>query len=147
MPVNSGQGAYNVGADNTLVITGPNGLMLPKIITGFKFNQEAQELKSTGMDGVIRYGMIPQGWKGSFSVDRGDSTLDDLFAQMEQGYYNGGGLFAFAITQTIQEANGSVSQYRFEGVALKLASGGEFKGDSTVKQELNFSASFRKKVL
>jgi len=42
--------------------------------------------------------------------------------------------------------SGAVSQFRFEGVVLKLDDAGNWKGDSTVKQKLSFMASRRIKV-
>jgi hypothetical protein len=146
MPVNTGQGGYNVGADVTLVINGPNGLVDPQIVTEFKKSQLTKEHTSTALDGVPRFGSQPAGWEGTFEIDRGNSVLDDLFAEMELDFFNGNSLWSFTISETITEVNGILSQYRFEGVAMRFENAGDAKGDDILTQTVSWRASFRKKV-
>ena len=49
--------------------------------------------------------------------------------------------------ETIQEKDGSVSQYRYENVVLKLDGAGDYKGDSFVQLGLTGMASRRIRVV
>lgn len=143
MPVNS----YSVGRDVTLNINTPQGALKVAKITRFSPKQETSDIKVKGLDGIIEHMVIPDGWSGSIDVERKDSTLDDYFAQLEANYYAGLNLAQVSITETIKEANGKVSQFRYEGVQLKLGSAGDWAADQTVKQQLDFMAARRIKVL
>jgi len=143
MPFNN----FSVGKDVSLVIFGTNGVQTFPLVTQFDYKQETQQVKIVGIDGVMRPLELPVGWSGSFEIERQDSGLDDYIAQLESNYYNGQNIQGATITETISEPNGATTQYRFEGVALKLEDGGTWKGDATVKQKLAFVASRRRKVL
>jgi len=142
MPVNG----YSVGKDVSLDITGPNGPLRFNQITEFKSKPETTDLKVKGLDGITKHVRFPDGWSGGFNVERQDSTIDDYFAQLEANYYAGINENPLTITETITEVNGSVTQYRYLGVLLKLDDAGEKAGDKTVKQVISFMASRRIKV-
>ncbi|MBM7045443.1 MULTISPECIES: hypothetical protein [Rhizobium] len=147
MPVNTGFGSLNIGKDVSLDIVLPDNSILPlAILTSFNKKQNTKELDSKGLDGVNRLASLPDTWSGDMAVDRASSVLDDYFAQVEAGYYNNGTLNALRITETILETNGTITQYRYDGVALNLADGGTFKGDAYVNQKINWKASKRIKV-
>lgn len=145
MPVTNG---FTVGRDvyvDLTLSTGP--LRLPATTTGFDAMQETKEVTSHGLDGVNRFAELPAGWKGTIDMDRSDSTIDDYFAQAEADYYLGKIVQPATITETISEANGSVSQYRYIGVVFKFKEAGKKKGDDKVAQSIAWSASKRLKVL
>lgn len=142
MPVNG----FTVGKDVSLDIIGPQGPLRFNLITMFTAKPEITDQKVKGLDGITRHVRFPDGWAGSFDLERQDSTIDDYFAQLEANYYAGLNENPLTITETITEVNGSVSQYRFVGVLLKLDDAGDFKGDATVKQKVSFMASRRLKV-
>jgi hypothetical protein len=50
------------------------------------------------------------------------------------------------ITETITEASGSVTQWRYNGVALKYAEAGSWKGDAKVSQRISFRCTARVQV-
>lgn len=142
MPVNG----YSVGRDVTLVITTPVGTLRVNQITGFQSKPDMTDQKIKRIDGVTDHVRFPDGWSGSFDVERQDDTLDSYFAQVEDNYYAGQNELPCQITETIQEANGKTSQYRYTGVLLKLDDAGSWAGDKSVKQKLSFVASRRLKV-
>ena len=98
------------------------------------------------LDGITDHVRFFDGWSGSFDVERQDATLDNYFAQLEAGFYAGLNEAPAQIYETIQEANGSVSQFRYDGVLMTLADAGNRAGDATIKQSVNFVASRRIKV-
>ena len=73
--------------------------------------------------------------------------MDDYYAAAEASWYGPTGIYSVAaIYQYIIELNGGLSTYQFDNVVTKLADSGMWKGDASVKQQITFSASTRKKV-
>lgn len=140
------QNNFSVGRDVSLDIITSNGPLSFGLITKFTSKQDIVDKKVKGIDGITRHVRFPDGWSGTFDIERQDSTLDDYFATQEQQYYDGIAEQGATITETIQEVNGSISQYRYLGVLLKFDDAGDKSGDSTVMQKLSFVASRRIKV-
>lgn len=142
MPLNS----YSVGRDLSLDITGPNGPLSFSQIVGFTSKPDITDQKIKGLDGITRHLRFPDGWSGSFEIERQNSLLDDYWSQLEANYYAGLNELPVTITETIQEVNGSISQYRYLQVLLTIDDAGAFKGDASVHQKLRFVAARRVKV-
>jgi hypothetical protein len=142
MPVNG----FSVGRDVTLTIVTASGPLNLNLITGFHSRQDTAEIKVKGLDGITRHARFFDGWTGGFDIERSDSTVDDYFAQLEANYYAGINEQPGTITETITEANGNVTQYRFLNVLLKYDDAGNWAGDQTVKQKLSFVAAQRQKI-
>ena len=142
MPLNG----FSVGRDIALDIVTQNGPVTLSLITKFQSKPETSDVKIKGLDGVTRHLRFPNGWTGTFDVSRQDSTLDDLFAGIEAGYYAGLNELPGTITETISEASGAVTQYRYIGVLLTLEDAGEWEGDKAITQKLKFMAEQRVKV-
>jgi hypothetical protein len=118
----------------------------PAAITGFDASPDTSNEKKMGMDGEARHLITHAGWKGSLDIDRFDSTVEDFWAATEAAYYAGQSTAYGYIQETIQEANGGVSQYRYEKVVLDLKDLGKKQGDKSVTMKLDFMASRRIKV-
>ena len=143
MPANG----FNVGRDLTLDIIDPvQGVLRFKIITETDHTPIYKSVESHGMDGNPRFAELPAGHELKFKFDRGTSAADDYFCNAEQNYFNGQTLPGVSVTETITEASGAVTQYRFTNGALKLESGGTFKGDSIVTQAISGKFARRIKV-
>lgn len=142
MPVNS----FSVGRDLTFTLVGPYGVVTLNGVTDYAAKPLFNDLKHKGIDGVVRHGQVPDGWELSLKLDRQDPTLDRLFARLEADYYAGVNVRGGTVVETIREADGGVSQYRYEGVVLKLDGAGDYKGDSFVALGLTGSASRRIQV-
>jgi hypothetical protein len=142
MPLNG----FSVGRDVTTTISTADGTLSPTLITKFSAKQEQTTKKVKGLDGVTRTLVFPDGWSGSFDLDRQDSVLDDFFATAEANYFAGLDSSTATIMQTITEPNGAVNQYQFSGVVLKFDDSGSWASDSTVTQKLSFTAERRIKV-
>lgn len=137
---------FTTGRDIALDITTPDGPLRFSLITGFSSKPDITDQKVKGLDGITRHARFPDGWTGQFMVTRQDATIDNYFAQLEANYYAGLNEKPATITETITEPNGSVSQYRYLQVLLKLDDAGDYKGDKTVEQKVSFVASRRVKV-
>jgi len=142
----SGTNQFNIGRDAQLTIQGSSGPLTFNIITGFDSKPQYQKLQSRGLDGTKRTRNLPDGHSGSFKIDRADSTAEDYFLEQEANFFAGLNPDTVTITQTISEANGSVSQYQFTGVTLSLEDAGSWAGLEKVNQVINFDATRKIKV-
>ncbi len=142
MPIND----MSVGKDVTIDIVTSYGLASFTITTGFQAKPRYADVKSVGLDGTAREGYVPVGYDIVLKLDRGDSSVDDFFAQIEADYFNGINQIAGTITETIANPDGSVSQYRYEGVQLSCADLGDKTGDKLIQMEIKGFAGRRKKV-
>lgn len=142
MPING----FSVGRDVTLDVVGASGPLRFGLVTKFTSKPDIQDQKIKGLDGITRHVRFPDGWSGSFDVERMNDVLDNYFAQLEDNYYAGTNEQPCTITETITEPDGSLSQYRYEGVLLKLDDAGDWEGAKTVKQKVSFVATRRKMI-
>jgi hypothetical protein len=138
--------AFSIGRDTQLVVMGPNGRVDLNHVTGFESRQMTTPVRVSRLDGTQLAAELPKGWEGSFEVERGTSALDDFISSIEQDYYNGAGSAPGTMYQYITEVDSSVSTYQFDGVVFKLTSAGSWKGDSSVKQKLEFYATRKRRI-
>jgi hypothetical protein len=142
MPVNG----FNVGRDYAINVQTPSGPIQFNLVTRFTKRQDLIDKKIKGLDGRTRHVVFPDGWSGSFEIERQDSAVDDFFAAAEAGYYGGQNQLSSTITETITEVNGSVSQFQFTNVILKFPNPGDAQGDETVKMTVEWLAERRLKL-
>lgn len=142
MPLNG----YTLGKDATFAVVMPTGLFTLNGLTGFDSEPVYDDLKSRPLNGPPLHAAIPAGHKGSFRLDRSDAAIDSYFAAFEAAYFAGQNQQPGTILETIQETDGSVSQWRYGGVILKLAKGGGFEADKKVEQTIEFFASTKVRV-
>jgi hypothetical protein len=138
--------AFSIGRDTQLVVMGPNGRVDINHVTGFESRQLTSSVRISRLDGTQLGAELPKGWEGSFEVERGTSALDDFISTMEQNFYTGTDAQPSTMYQYITETDSSVSTYQFDGVVFKLASAGAWKGDSSVKQKLEFYATRKRRI-
>lgn len=137
---------FSVGRDCQLVMMGPFGRVDLTHVTGFEARQVTHPVRVDRLDGTRLAAELPKGWEGSFDVERGSSAVDDFIARAEQSYHTSGSVAYGTLYQYVTETDGSTSTYQYEGVVFKLATSGAWKGDSSVKQKLEFFAARRKRV-
>ncbi|CCD29932.1 conserved hypothetical protein [Candidatus Glomeribacter gigasporarum BEG34] len=142
MPING----LSVGRDITLDLITPNGPLRLNVITKFTSKPDVVDEKIKPLNRAPIHLRFPDGWSGSFEIERDSDALDRHFARAEDDYYLGVNESPCTITETIIEPNDAISQYRYEGVLLKLEDAGEWEDTKSVKQKLSFVASRRKKV-
>src|SRR5260370_7738022 len=105
---------FAVGRDLTLNVIGFDGAIHSfGLQTNFDAKMITNKVRIKGLDGIIRYLEIPDGWDGTFSYTKQDDLIDAYFANLEASYYAGQNVPASSITETIQNPDASPSQYRF----------------------------------
>jgi hypothetical protein len=142
MPINN----FNIGRDCQLVLIGPAGRVDLSYVTGFESRQITHSIRVDKLDGTQISAELPRGWEGTFELERGTSAADDFIAAAEQSYFNGDGVPFGTVYQYVTETDGSISTYQYNTVVFKLSSAGNWKGDASVKQKLEFFASQRQRV-
>ena len=134
---------FSIGRDCQLVVMGPAGRIDLTFVTAFESRQMTTPVRIDRLDGVPMAAELPKGWEGSFEVERGTSEVDDFIAAAEAAYFAQGSLPFGSLYQYVSEVDGSTSTYQYDAVVFKLAYAGNWKGDSSVKQKLEFWASTR----
>jgi hypothetical protein len=137
---------FSVGRDTQLVVIGVSGRIDLSHVTGFEARQLTQSVRVDRLDGKQMGAELPKGWEGSFDIERGNSVADDFISAAEQAYYNGSQPMLGTMYQYITETNGSTSTYQYDSVTFRLSSAGQWKGDSSVKQKLDFFATRRVRI-
>lgn len=137
---------FSIGRDTQLVVMGPSGRIDLSHVTGFTSHQLTQPVRVDRLDGTQMAAEIPKGWEGSFEIDRGNSAVDDFIASAEQTFYSGNRVNPGTLYQYVTEPDSSTSTYQYDSVTFKLAAAGQWKGDGSVKQKLEFFASRRKRI-
>lgn len=138
--------AFSIGRDTQLVVIGPTGRIDLTHVSGFEARQLTHSIRVGRLDGVPMGTELPNGWEGSFEIERGSSAVDDLIAIIEQQYFNGSPSTPGTMYQYISESDGSTSTYQFDTVTFKLVSAGQWRGDNSVKQKLEFFAARRRRI-
>lgn len=140
------QNGYSVGRDVTLVLqtsTGP--LSIPKI-TNFTRKQDATVERVKRIDGITETLRFFDGWSGSLQAKRNGPEIDRYFGTLEDNYYSGLTEVPAQIFETVQEPNGAISQFRYDGVMLTLENAGDVVGDASIALSLSFTATRRRVV-
>lgn len=138
------QQGQSIGRDTTVTIIIPSGVPLSLgTVTSFTSKPDTSTQKIKGLNGNIINLRFPEGWSGSWSMERTDPLLDEYFAALEAAYYAGADETPAIIQQTIAEPDGSVSQYRYERALLNYDDAGEWGADKSVTQKLSFMAARR----
>jgi hypothetical protein len=142
------QGQFNLGRDIGLTIFTPQaGPLTLNTIKSFKSKSDDNVQKIILINGITDHLRFFQGWSGSFDIERANAVLDQYFALLESNYFLGIPEAAASITETIQEVNGTVSQYRYPGVILSFSDAGDYTGDKSVSQSLSFVSRRRIQIV
>ncbi len=136
---------FSLGRDTQqITINTPFGILAPSLITDFWAKPETNLKKSKGLlTGVINPVLTQEGYTGGLELDRQNAAVDAFFAAYEAAYYAGQNIGYSTILHSIQEANGTLSQFQFVGVVLMLEDAGHWKSDEIVRQKLGFFAQQR----
>ena len=144
MPAGNG---YSIGQDNSIVlIDSVQGRITFPIVTDFDVRETSKTVSVQPMSGPELRDELPQGWEGSFGVDRASTAVDDYFTTRASTYFATNTLSVVTMYQYVTETNGSTSCWECTGCTFKLADGGKFAGPETVKVKISWYASRRVRV-
>lgn len=126
------------GIDHKITFVDINGVEQYSLLESFTSKEDATVSKEIQMDGNVRHPKFHVGWSGSFVLQRNSPFADSYFAAQEASYYLGADQLNLTITETIQENDGSVSQWQYAGVVLVYEDAGNYSGTEIVKQRVSF---------
>jgi hypothetical protein len=134
--------SFNVGRDGyqLTIIDSLLGPITFDGITSFSTKPAMVKLKSVSIDGRIRHRVIPDGHTGTIELDRQDSSFDTYFAAQEAAYFAGLAPSDIFITHTIQELDGTTSQFQYMDVTLIPDDAGNWKGQDKITEKLTWEA-------
>lgn len=142
MPANG----FSVGRDLSLTVFTSEGVIGTAGLTAFEARQLTSEIRQPLISGDVLAAYLPEGWQGVAEFTRLDDGLDDWFAAAESAYLAGQAPATAEITETITNPDGTVSQFVYRNVALRLESPGAWAGGKEVRQRVNWIASRRMAV-
>jgi hypothetical protein len=137
---------FSVGRDCQLVVMGPFGRVDLAHVTGFDSRQQTASVRVDRIDGTQLAAELPKGWEGMFELERGSAAADDFIARIEDAYNSGSAVPSGTLYQYISESDGSTSTFQYDGVVFRFAQAGQWRGDSSVRQRLEFFASSRRRI-
>ena len=145
MANNSFSIGHDISVDIFDIVSGKQ-VIFP-LITGFSAEPQTKQISSEPLNGPPLYAENPNGWRGTIDFDRTDNSIDLWFAGREAAYFKGQSIYNCTVTQTIQEKDGSVTQFRYPNVALKYSQAGAWKASDKVSLRLDWMGSTRIQVL
>ena len=130
---------YSVGRDTKLVFVdeASGDVITWSILSTADFKPDFKQLQWKAIDGTNSFAEIPQGWTGTFTVDRAAPDLMDYAVGIENDYFLGNPTATIYLQQTITNPDGTTSQYRFVNGAVKLVDAGKWSGDDKVTQTVS----------
>lgn len=141
MAIVNTQGAFSTGRDLQVILVGSFGTVQLTNITEFTYKQETAKPKVDRLDGVQMHAALPKGWSGNITLERGDNGAEAFFVQTEAAWYTSGSYQVATLYIYITERGGSTTSYAWDNVALSFEDGGTYKGDSSVRQRLDWMAN------
>lgn len=105
------------------------------------------DIKSQPYNDVPKYGYIPDGYKGSMTITRTGSALEDMQLAINTAFNNGENLTSGYLNETVKDPDGSVHRYQYTGVVFHLDDLGSISREKTITQKVEFMASDKKKLL
>ncbi|MGU3387277.1 hypothetical protein ACLBYG_22395 [Methylobacterium sp. D53M] len=142
-------GTFNTGHDVQVEIVDPatGATISIPIKTGWDKKEKTESVRSRPLNSHTIYEEDPDGWEGTFDIDRSNSNVDNWVASREATFYGGGTVRQFTILETIQEVGGGYTQWRYIGCAAKLSEGGKAERGKTMSMRLDWNAGRRIKVV
>lgn len=135
--------SFNIGRDGAqiTIFDSTAGQVTFNGAISFDSKARTKELESETINGTTIFRNVPNGHEGSFEFDRQDSSVEAYFAMLEANFYAGMPTPTAVITQTINELDGTVTQFQYTGCVLKLNDAGSWKGLDKVQPKVGWRAS------
>lgn len=139
MPVNN----MNVGRDFSFGLYDSNtGALVPLgDVQTVKVTAVYHDIKSAPYNSVPRFGHVPDGYKGTMTIVRTGSELEELQLLLNQRFNNGNVMSPGYLNETVTNTDGSVVRYQYTGVDFKIVELSDVSREKVVTQSLEFMAA------
>ena len=144
---NAVQNNFTIGQQVQLVLMTPEGTPVQNfgLLTEFTASAEKHLIEVAGINngGYVARRSAEKGWKGSFAFARTNGMADYLQFIEEQGFYGGNPQNFYTVYQTIQNNDGSLSEYQYVGVVFSGFDAGSIRQDADIPMKIEFAAAQR----
>lgn len=142
-------GNFSIGHDISVdVVDGETGAVITfDQLTNFTAKPITKMINSEPIGDKPLFAEAPNGWSGTFDMDRTSPAADLYFASKEAEYWAGGNPLTGTVNQIITEKDGSLTQFRFPGAALVMEDPGNWKSAEKVTQRVKWTARSRDRIL
>ncbi len=140
-------GAFTIGPNNSVTIF--ESLTNIEVSWGlateinWKSNAVIERKPVNLMRGIKRDLIFLQGWKGDFTIQRTDSSLDVYWSALEAAVRAGVAIPEFTIIQKIMETDGTITELTFIQSQVTYDDAGTYANEEGVIQMLNFTSPAR----
>jgi hypothetical protein len=138
-------GGKSVGRDLSFTITTLNGPLniTPDLVGSYTANPETVWKEWLPITGIEEDVVLPLRWGGTIDLIRKGPLIDQFWALFEAAYYNGVSVQPSVMIETIQEPDGSTTQWSYINTLFRLTKAGDWKGNEFVMQTLEWRAARR----
>lgn len=144
MPVNG----MNVGIDYSfgLFDVNTNALVDLGDIQNVVLTANKHDIKSMPYNNVPRFGYVPDGFKGTFTLLRTKADIEDLAILLAQNFQAGAVVQAGYLNQSVSNPDGSARRYQYTRCVFFLTDHGTISRETTVKQTVEWWASDKVRI-
>ncbi|NHN84476.1 hypothetical protein GOB93_07430 [Acetobacter musti] len=137
---------YTIGRQGSIILIWNGTRIDLEDVVDFQVRQEIKVQRTNPLNKPPIEFNTPAGWRGSFTIDRGNYALDDLFNADELAFWNSNTISSGVLYCYIQETDGSTSKYEYSGLTLSFSNAGKFNAEDIVTQTVQFFASQRRAI-
>ncbi len=144
MPING----MNVGRDYNFGLFDPLTSALVELgdVETVDVKPMKHEISSRPYNDVPKFGFIPDGYQGTFTITRTGSQLEDLQLALNEAFNAGQIIRAGYLNETVTDPDGTVAKYQYQGCVFHVDDLGQISREKTVKQKVEFKASRKIKL-
>jgi hypothetical protein len=139
MPING----INIGADYNFGFYDTNTGQIIDFgdIQSFKEDAISHKISSIPYNNLPRFGFVPAGYKGSFSIKRVGSSLDSLQIQLVQVFNNGGGISGGYINKVVTNSDLTISRFQYIKAVFWMNQVASGSREKEIVQDVEWMAS------
>src|SRR5581483_2231262 len=110
-------------------------------IQSFKEDMLKHDVASHPYNGLPRFGYVPAGHRGTFTIKRVGSQLDSLAIQLKNIFYAGANVQAGYISRVTNNGDGTISQWQYTLAVFWLNQVSSGSREREIDQEVEWMAS------
>jgi hypothetical protein len=148
MPANG----MNVGTDFSFGLYDANSAQTLPLgdVESIKETAQKHDISSRRYNAPPRYGYVPDGYSGTFTITRTGSQMEQLQIQLSNNFNNGVPVLSGYINKIVTDAGpqgvGITTKYQYTGVCFFLSDIGDISREKTVKQTIVWMASDKQQL-
>lgn len=139
MPVNG----MNVGNDYQIGLYDATTGQIVTLgdVQNFTAKKNVHPVNSMPYNGDPKFGHVPNGYDGTFTLTRTGSQLEDLQLALDAAFKAGQAIKPGFISETIANPDGTVSRYQYTGVDFYMEEVATVSREKTSTQSVKWAAS------